>query len=136
MKREMTAREYLRAMKRVRDECLHSYTPCKDCRLFHVCTCDGTKAEIEHAVSTLEEWLAAHPEPKPTIFVPDEIVRVTTIEMTQIVPKELIGNHEIMQDKIEKFKNGLHEFFRFVYYPDDLHIKVQQLVTKGHEEEA
>lgn len=131
-KHEMTAREFAKAQKRM---CNYVRAACGVCPFCSECGNDLSERGIE----IVEQWLAAHPEPKPTIFVPDEIVRVTTIEMTQVVPKwfiESLGNRELTKDETEKYKDGLRELFMLHFDPDDLHIKVQQFITKSHEEEV
>lgn len=129
-KHEMTAREYLRAQKRM---CNYVRAACDVCPFCSECGNDISERGIE----VVEQWAAAHPEPKPTIFVPDEIVRITTIEMTQVVPKEFIeaiGNQEFTQKEIEGFRSALRELFKNRYDPDDIHVKIQQFITKGHEQ--
>ena len=131
MKHEMTAREFLKAKDRM---CNYVRGACGLCPFYSECGSDLS----EYGIAIVEKWAAKHPEPKPTMFVPDEITRVTTIEMTQIVPDhflDAIGHRELTEDEIEKLEDGIRELFKLNYSPDDLHIKVQQFVTKCHEEE-
>ena len=143
MKHEMTAREYAKQRARL----CSTLDTCRICPLSQAAEIkDVTMGCIlfqrdypDEAVRLVEDWAMEHPEPKPTIFVPDEIVRVTTIEMTQIIPKEffeVVSNRELTQEEIEGFRSRLRELLKNRYYPDDLRIKVQQFITKGHEEDV
>ena len=130
-KHDMTAREFLKAKDRM---CNYVRGACGLCPFCSEC---GSELS-EYGIAIVEKWAAEHPEPKPTMFVPDEITRVTTIEMTQIVPKhflDAIGHRELAKDELADFEDGFREYLMQFYRPDDLHIKVQQFVTKCHEEE-
>lgn len=89
-------------------------------------------------VNTIERMETKHPEPKRTALVADEIVRVTTIEVTEVIPQEFceLMGREMTEQEISSFKRKARNYLREYFSCDDLHIKVQQFVTKCHEEET
>ena len=130
-KREMTAREYVRAQKRM----CKSFPHCggeKRCPFFDEC---GSKL-TERGIEIVEKWAAEHPEetlvplgkniyfdPKHRI-VADEITEVYTFEITYI--DENGGLRGITSENV--MKNRLNA--------DDVKlVRAQQFITKSHEEE-
>lgn len=90
-------------------------------------------------VKTIERTSERHSNPqKRTVLVPDEIVRVTTIEITEVVPQgfcELIGR-EMTEWEIAEYKHRVRDVIIENFGHDDMHINVQQFITKCHEEEV
>ena len=148
MKHEMTAREY-------------AYQRARVCKMAHGCVrCPLGVAALrenkicaefqrdypEEAVRLIEEWAAEHPEetleplgdniyfdPKHRI-VADEVVRVFTVEITQV------GETEYTEEYLKCLGQAIADEFAAKAYPyniDDVKcVRAQQFITKCHEEEV
>lgn len=124
---------------------------CDDCPLHFVTCCfDGNLEDIDdldRIIRTVKEWDAAHPvleplgdniyfDPKHRI-VPDEITRVYTIEVTYVEKGGRVWGEEKMKDwRKDVAPQWLKWIGKAFAGADDVKCaKVQQFVTKCHEEE-
>lgn len=136
MKKELTIREWLKA----RDRMCNDQERCHDCPASYYCK--GYKDIPEEVIDIVEQWATEHPEetleqigdgiffdPKHRL-VPDEVVQVFTFEATKISPKE--DGPEWMDYAKEYYADVIRDRLGF----DDVRcIRVQQFITKAHEEE-
>lgn len=93
--------------------------------------------DADNVIAIVERWYEEH---KRKVFVPDEIVLTTTIEITEIWdrPKiELSGGREYTQAELDDWKkyveSWVHGRFDLRGTLNDLHVNVSQIITKGHE---
>lgn len=100
--------------------------------------------DLDRIIRTVKEWDAAHPvleevgkgiyyDPKNRI-VPDEITRVYTIEVTYVIKDGHVHDEEITKQWRKAIAPDLID--RFPEADDVKCVKVQQLITKCHEEEV
>lgn len=120
---------------------------CEDCPArFAVCrfdSCDDIDA-LDRLIRTIEEWDAAHPaleevgkgiyyDPKHRI-VPDEITRVYTLEVTYVDKGNCVWGGEKMKEWREIIVPTLIDN-AFPNADDVKCVKIQQFITKAHEED-
>lgn len=145
-KHEMTAREFMRLMRRLSKKCTDKFTAsCAKCKYRAACIFETEDA----AIKALRQFETDYPEetleplgdniyfdPKHRIVV-DEMMRVYTIELTVVsanCPAELTA------DDLKEFGNDAatailrDEYFDYVV--DARCVRAQQFVTKCHEEEV
>lgn len=131
---------------RIKERMCNSTGGCQNCPL-HFATCRFDYCDdfddVDRLIRTVKEWDAAHPaleevgkgiyyDPKHKI-VADEVIRVYTIELTQI------GELEREQGHLMALGKDIANEFAAKAYPynvDDVKcVKVQQFITKCHEED-
>lgn len=131
---------------RIKERMCNSTGGCQNCPL-HFATCRFDYCDdfddLDRLIRTVKEWDAAHPvleevgdniyfDPKHRI-VPDEVMRVFTIEVTYADKGDCVWSGE----KIKKWREIVVPTLIDGAFPnaDDVKcVKVQQFVTKAHEE--
>ena len=129
MKHEMTAREYVRTAKRI---CQASYSCNTNCPLYNECGSDLT----ERGIKIAEKWLEHHPEhaPRKTVLVPDEIVNELTFEATYVDKRGVELSPEAKEMRMGFYTDLVREALPNA---DSVRcVRLQQFVTKAHEEDA
>lgn len=108
---------------------------CCDCPLEKRPSCNiANPVTWDYIFDEVEQWDKAHPAPKHTLYIPDEIVNEVTFEATYVDKAGVLLSEEGEKERM-KLLEGLVK--PALPNADSVRcVKIQQFVTKGHEEEC